>query len=250
MSVLGKRIVVSGASSGIGRAAAQILAKSGAKVVLIGRDETRLDSTLNMLEGDGHSKYVFDLNNTDEIPSFIKDISVKQGRLSGLFHAAGLEMFKPIGLVNNKSIEQIFSVSIKAALMLARGFCQKGVREEGFSTSIVFMSSVAAMTGQAGMTIYSASKGAIDGAVKSLACELAPHLIRVNAIAAGAVKTEMHDKIIARMTAESIKEYERKHLLGFGRPEDIASAAMFLLSDASVWITGTIMVVDGGYMLS
>ena len=113
--------------------------------------------------------------------------------------------------------------------------------------SIVFMSSVASLIGQSGMSIYSASKGAIDAAMRSLACELAENKIRVNSIVAAAVETEMHQRLTKNMSTETLNTYKEKHLLGFGQAEDIANAATFLLSNASKWITGTTMVVDGGY---
>lgn len=246
MNLADKRILVTGASSGIGKAAAQLISRLEAKIVLMARNEARLQMTLESLSGEGHSIYAFDLTAVDDIPAMMKKIVLEQGMLSGFFHAAGIEMIMPVSILKRKYIDPVFDVSIKAALMLARGFCQKGVQKPG-NASLVFMSSAAGLCGVAGMSIYSASKAAIDGAVRSLACELAPRSIRVNSIVAGAVQTEMHDEILKKLTEEEILEYRRKHLLGFGKPEDIAHAAAFLLSDASHWITGTTMIVDGGY---
>lgn len=111
----------------------------------------------------------------------------------------------------------------------------------------MFMSSVAGLRGTAGMVGYSATKAAIDGMVRSLACELAPRLIRVNSIAAGGVQTEMHERLAKTMGEATLSQYEGRHLLGFGRPEDIANAALFLLGPGSRWITGMTMSVDGGF---
>jgi NAD(P)-dependent dehydrogenase (short-subunit alcohol dehydrogenase family) len=119
------------------------------------------------------------------------------------------------------------------------------MRDDG--GACVIMSSAAGLRGQSGMAAYSASKAAVDGLVRSLAVELAPRQIRVNSIAAGAVKTAMHERLMTTLPQVAMEAYEAKHLLGFGNAEDVAAAAVFLLSPASCWITGTTMVVDGGY---
>jgi NAD(P)-dependent dehydrogenase (short-subunit alcohol dehydrogenase family) len=131
------------------------------------------------------------------------------------------------------------------SLGLARAAASRGVLNEG--ASLVFMSSVAGLRGTAGMVGYSVTKAAVDGMVRSLACELAPRQVRVNSIAAGAVQTEMHERLSRTLGEQALGDYERRHLLGFGTPEDISAAALFLLSDGARWITGTTMSVDGGY---
>jgi NAD(P)-dependent dehydrogenase (short-subunit alcohol dehydrogenase family) len=241
-----KIILVTGASSGIGKSAAQVFSLLGAKILLLGRNEDRLGLAHASLSGHGHGIYVFDLENLDEIPGLLKKMAQDHGPLSGIFHCAGTTSILPINIVKEKYIDTVFTTSIKACLMLARGFCQKNVKKSGW-TSLVYMSSAASRCGVAGMSIYSASKAAIDGAIRSLACELAPKEIRVNSIIAGGVKTEMHRELVEKITNAEMKEYEKKHLLGFGSSEDIAYAAAFLLSDMANWITGTTMIVDGGY---
>lgn len=246
LSLNGKNIVITGASSGIGYASAILFSQLGARIYSIARNEARLTELHLKLKGNGHAYFIYDLNDSDGIPSLLKNIANKHGPLSGLFHAAGVGMVKMISIVKPKDIDMVFSSSIKAALMLARGFIQNSVFISN-AASLVFMSSAASICGVPGMTVYSASKAAIDGLVRSLACELAPKKVRVNSIVAGAVKTDMHEKLIERMNPDEIMAYEKKHPLGFGNPEDIAYAAAFLLSDASSWITGTSLVVDGGY---
>jgi NAD(P)-dependent dehydrogenase (short-subunit alcohol dehydrogenase family) len=247
MNLNGKMILVTGASSGIGKVTAQIISKLGGKVILLARNERRLKQVLMTLSGQGHGFYPFDLTATDEIPSLMKKVAREHENLTGIFHSAGIGGTMPVTIFKKKYIDSVLDISVKAALMLTRGFCQKGVQKQGVKSSLVFMSSAAGLCGVGGMSIYSASKAAVDGAVRSLACELASRGIRVNSIAAGAVRTEMHEDTVGKLNEQAMKDYEHRHLLGFGNPEDVAYAAAFLLSDAASWITGTTMIVDGGY---
>lgn len=249
MSLVNKKILVTGASSGIGRHTSIILSKLGAEVVLVARNKERLNETYNKLEGSGHSVYDYDLEQLDGIPKFIKDIVSEQGCLSGIFHAAGIAAALSVNSIKERSIYSIFQSSAFASLMLAKAFSHKDVRAEG-STSLVLMSSAAGLTGTKGMSIYSSSKAAVDGAVRAIAVELAEKNIRVNSIAAGMIKTEMHETFVNNNASEVMDRKENLHPLGFGAPEDVAMAVAFLLSDASKWITGTTMVVDGGFTIS
>jgi len=246
MDLTGKRILVTGASSGIGKTTAQILSNLGARVVLLARNQERLHQTLKTLNGEGHSVYPFDLANVDGIPSMMRQIAQEGGQLSGLFHSAGLYTVLPVSIIKAEYIDPVMNIGLKAGLLLTKGFCQKTVRTNQIN-SIVLMSSIAGLCGVKGLSIYSASKAAIDGAVRALACELAPRNIRINSIAGGAVETRLHNEAVKNLSESEVVEYRRKHLLDFGRPEDIGYATAFLLSDAAKWITGTTMIVDGGY---
>ncbi len=248
MSLEGKRILVTGASSGIGRETAIILSKLGAEVVLLARNRERLEETCRELEGEGHSIYEYNLEQLDGIPELLKTVAFEQGRLSGVFHAAGIEATIPINIIKEKKIEPVFKTSAFATLMIAKGLSHKDVKEE--TSSLVVMSSAAGITGNNGISLYSASKAAVDGAVRALAVELATKNIRVNSIAAGLVKTKMYEDLVNRAPSEAIKRKMERYPLGFGLPEDVAMAAAFLLSDASKWITGTTMLVDGGFTIS
>jgi NAD(P)-dependent dehydrogenase (short-subunit alcohol dehydrogenase family) len=246
MSLEGKRILVTGASSGIGKASAIVLSQLGAEIILLARNEERLQETYKSLEGQNHGIYLFDLSRIDEIPGLLKKISKESGPLSGIFHSAGITSIKPVTLTKDKYIEPVFASSIKAALMLTKGFIQKNVKEEG-NTSLVFMSSIAGIRGARGLSIYSASKAALDGAVRSMAVELVDRHVRVNSIAAGGIDTRMHFESLKNFTEEELSSYKKKHLMGYGTGQDVAIAAGFLLSDASRWITGITLIVDGGY---
>ena len=241
----GMTYLVTGASSGIGRATAKLLAHCGARVALNGRDKGRLNETLNMLNGMGHIVVAEALENADQTNNWVKSLLESTGPLNGVFHSAGIEMIRPVRMIKQSQINDVLGSSLFAAFGIARALSGKSALVDG--GALVFMSSVAGSTGQVGMTAYSAAKAAIDGMVRSLACELAPRRIRVNSIAAGAVYTAMHERLTKASVEDATHAYANAHLLGFGIPEDVANAAVYLLSPASRWVTGSTLFVDGGY---
>ena len=238
--------LITGASSGIGKATAQLVALYGGKVILSGRDNTKLEEVKNGLWGEGHHISQMNLKELDGVSEWIKKLSLEYGPFSGIFHAAGMEFVKPIRMIKQVQLNEIFESSIFSAFGIAKAISQKGVMVEG--GALIFMSSVAGSSGQVGMSAYSSAKASIDGLVRSLSVELANKKIRVNSIVAGAVNTEMHQRLIRSLDDVAISNYEKLHLLGFGEPNDISNAVIFLLSPASKWITGTSMIVDGGYL--
>lgn len=241
----GMTYLVTGASSGIGRATAQLLADCGARVALNGRDEVRLNETLLGLNGVGHLAFPSALQSADQTNDWVKRLLESTGPLNGVFHSAGIEMLRPVRMIKQAQLDDVLGSSLFAAFGLARALSGKNALVDG--ASLVFMSSVAGATGQVGMTAYSAAKAAIDGMVRSLACELASRQIRVNSVAAGAVYTAMHERLTKGSGDDATQAYSNSHLLGVGQPEDVAQAVVYLLSPASRWTTGTTMVVDGGY---
>jgi NAD(P)-dependent dehydrogenase (short-subunit alcohol dehydrogenase family) len=245
MDLTGQTILVTGASSGIGRETARLISQLGARVVLVGRNEERLAETLRSLDGDGHRAELFDLSSADEIPRWLKSISASSGPLHGLVHSAGIIKLRPLRVLTSQTIEDLMGINVKAAISLAKGFCQKNVRTP--SGSIVFLSSVAGLTGQAGLAAYAASKGAIVALTRALAVELAGEHIRVNCVAPGLVTTEMGQGHLRLLTPEQGAALEAMHLLGFGSARDVSYAVAFLLAETARWITGTVLVVDGGY---
>lgn len=244
----GKNVVVTGASSGIGRTTAVFLSELGAKVVLVGRREAELQKTKSLLKGNGHVIEVFDLNNFENISVWMKQLAEKVGPLSGLIHSAGMLLVRPIRFFRYEELEQLFSINVYAAIFLTKAFRQKGVAVNE-SSSIVLLSSVAGILGDSGLSVYAASKGALISFVKAMAVELAKENIRINCVAPAMVKTEMVEKA-STLLSQAQKENQFtscKSVLGQGLPSDVSNAIVFLLSNNSRWITGTTLVVDGGY---
>lgn len=242
-----KKIIVTGSSSGIGKAAAKQFALFGAEIILMGRNSERLAEVSNAISGNCIDVVEHDFSNADSTFDILKKIADEHGPIDGIFHSAGKDLLLPVKLVKDQHIEDVFAASLYASFGIARAAANRKIFSD--QSSIVYMSSVASAAGKGGMTVYSSSKAALDGLVRSAACELAARRIRVNSIQAGAVKTEMHERISASGLDSAIKEYEAAHLLGFGEPVDIANMAAFLLCDMSTWITGSSIVVDGGYLV-
>lgn len=239
-------ILVTGASSGLGRAVAVELSKLGADVLLCGRNQTRLDETLSLMSSGHHAVCPFDLaEKCDEIPQWIQMLAKEYGRLNGLVHCAGVEVTLPVQQSNTEAWDKVFNINTKAALMLAKGISNKLCFIH--PCSVVFISSILSIVGQTSCVIYSASKGAINAMTRSLSLEMARKKIRVNTICPGYVQTEMNLTIKKKLGEFMYQKIIDDHPLGIGDPKDVASAAIFLLSDMSKWVTGTSLIVDGGY---
>jgi len=243
-SLAGRRFLVTGASSGLGRETAMLLSRCGATLALAARDEGRLAETLGLLAGEGHSTHAVDFDHADPASDSIVAMAKDRGAFDGIFHSAGTTLVLPIKLIKDRHLDEVFGANVRGAFGVARAAARKGVLNDG--GSLVFMSSVAGVTGRPALSAYCAAKAAVDGMVRSLAVEFAPRRIRVNSITAGAVETAMHNEFVGSIGEAARKDYEDFHLLGFGQPEDVANAALFLLGDASRWITGTALAVDGG----
>lgn len=245
MDLSDKIILITGASSGIGKETAILLSKLGAKTILVGRSTDKLDETYSQLEGSGHKSYGFDLKNIGNIDSFIKKIIDENGRLDGFVHSAGVSAMRPLKMTNYNFLHDMMLINFYSFIELTRCITLKTNFNENLS--IVAMSSISGIQGFKSKTAYSASKAAIDGAIRSLAKELAVKKIRINSIIAGFVKTEMFDRFNERTSfSESEIEFS-KYILGLPYPSDIAKSICFLLSKNSMFITGNSIKIDSGY---
>ncbi|MES2203907.1 MAG: SDR family oxidoreductase [Pseudomonadota bacterium] len=241
-----KNIILTGASSGIGEATALLLDKLGATLVLVGRNAKALHALNRGLQGKQHIILERDLTHWIDIQKDFKELYQKNGTLDGLVHCAGLHLLKPFKLLNDKNIADIFDINVKSAFHLIQAFRQRGYCSK--SASIVLLSSVVSQVGQVGASLYAASKGSLESLAKSLALELAPENIRVNCISPGIVNTKMTASLFEKLNPEQIEKIKNMHPLGLGESEDVANGIAFLLSQRSRWITGTSLVIDGGYL--
>ena len=244
-SLKGKNIIITGASSGIGRTCAISCSKMGANVILVARNKERLNSLFAKLEKGYHLNYCLDVTKYDQIEPLISDAVCKVGKISGFIHSAGLELTMPLKMLKPKHYEETFAVNVFSGFEFIKILTRK--KYLGENASFIIISSIMGLLGQKGISVYSSSKGAIVNGIKSLALELADKYIRVNSIAPAIVKTEMTQNLFSKMSENNMKEIEKMHPLGFGETEDVANACIYLLSDASKWITGTNLIIDGGY---
>ncbi len=241
-----KNIIVTGASSGIGRQCAVTFSQLGANVILIARNEERLKGTFNKLDKGNHLIISQDITEYDKLKEIVNTVVDKIGKISGFVHSAGIEMTLPLKSMQPSYYEKMFSVNVIAGFELAKIISKKKyINKE--RASFLFISSVMGILGQPGIISYCASKGALISGAKAMALELAKKNIRVNCILPGVVETEMSNKMLESLPEESKKSIIDMHPLGLGKPEDIANACAFLLSDAARWINGTNLIVDGGY---
>lgn len=246
-SLANKVILVTGASSGIGAQCAIDCSRMGAKVILVARNEERLKQTLNRMEGDGHLVMPFDLSSSDGLKETIKEVVGQVGKINGVVNCAGISSVTPLKLVTDELLDQFFRTNVYAAINLSKEVTRAGNYDKEGGCSIIFLASIMGLCGEKCKTMYSATKGALIAAARSMACELAKNRVRVNVVSPGAIETPINAKLPHMADPELRKELEAKHLLGLGECSDISNACIYLLSDAAKWVTGQNLIVDGGY---
>jgi NAD(P)-dependent dehydrogenase (short-subunit alcohol dehydrogenase family) len=242
----GRWVVVTGASSGIGRAIAIELARHGARPILVGRHTERLAETAAALEGAEHRTVVLDLGRHDLIGAAVADVRATTGPLYGLCHAAGVVETRPLPANTVQAVQSQFDINVLAGLELARCVCRRDAMTPD-GGSVLFIASVYGRVGMPGQIGYCATKGAIVAAARAMAIELARRRIRVNTLSPGLVLTQMTEVALGKLSPEQVDRLKNSYPLGVGSPEDVARAAVFFLAPASGWITGVDLPVDGGY---
>ena len=237
----GKTILVTGATSGIGLSIVKVLASRNATLILTARNEDRLKKTILELGGDVHRYIVADLVNNDQV----NDLAGMLPKLDGIVFCAGYNEYIPIKFIKKENADKIFDLNYFSTLYLLQKLLKNKLLNKG--ASLVFISSISSLLGVPATALYAASKAAVNATVRVLASELAPQKIRANAICPGIVITPMLQQ--DNIDMEQLMEQEKKYPLGFGKPEDVAHAVAFHLSDESSWLTGNIMNLDGGFTL-
>ena len=236
-----KTILVTGASSGIGRGIAIECSKMGACLIITGRNQDRLNETLSLLQGDGHKSIIADLSNISDISSLVEQLP----KLDGVVNNAGVNDKSLVKFISKDKIDKIYHTNFYAPVLIIQSLLKS--KKINKYASLIFISSISSNYASASNALYASSKGAINSFAKSLAIEVAPQKIRVNVIQPGIIKTPILE---AYSLKEELDSFIKSCPLGtLGTPEDIAYCGIYLLSDASKWVTGSIITVDGGITL-
>lgn len=241
-SLEGKTIFVTGASSGIGKTTAIECSKMGAHLVITGRNEERLNQTLAELEGDSHIVLIGDLTSQEDI----KRIVAAMPELDGVVYNAGVGITVPLAYIKDEDLIRVFETNLFATMRLNKALLRKKKIKK--SASVVFTSSISALFNTPGISLYGATKAALLSYMRSCACELADKKIRVNAVLPGMIQTELINggTLSEEDKARDMASYPLKR---YGTPQDVAYAFIYLLSDASNWVTGTSLIIDGGKLM-
>ena len=241
-----KNIIITGASSGLGRKISINLDRLGANLVLVGRNQKSLNKTKSLMNNK-HNYILSDLSNLNDLKRKIKKI-FKEKKYDGLVHGAGDYLLSPIQLVKEKEIINSININLTSPYLITKEFCKRNNHNP--DASIVFISSVAGLVGSSSLSAYSMTKSGQIGLTKSLAVEMSSKKVRVNCVSPGLIDSRISNILSSSMTEDSFENIKKKHLLGLGKYSDVTSCILFLLSEKSRWITGSNMVVDGGYSIN
>jgi len=238
-----KKVLVTGASSGIGRAVAIECSRMGAELIITGRNEQRLNETFQKLEQGNHKKVIADLRFDEQLEIVVSSLT----ELDGIVYCAGIVNPVPFQFVTREKFEEIFSINFMSPALLTNILLKNKVIKNG--ASIVFISSVSGVyCSYIAGSLYSSTKGAINGLIKGMALDLANKQIRVNSVCPAMIETNILED--GRITKEQLEEDKKRYpLKRYGKPEEVAYAVIYLLSDASAWVTGSNLLIDGGYTL-
>jgi len=245
-SLEGKTILVTGASSGIGKAIALECSKMGATMVITGRNPKRLNETFLSLNGSNHIQIIADLTNYENVTGLVEQCP----QLDGCVNNAGIARLILVQFIKKESVDEVFDTNIVAPVLLTSLLIKK--KKIKPNSSIVFISAVSGVyISSVGESLYSASKGAIHGFVKGIALDLAPKGIRVNSVNPGLVPTNILSVASELFSETEVLERRKAQypLKRFGKPEDIAYGVIYLLADVSSWVTGSSLLIDGGLTL-
>lgn len=241
-SLEGRRVLVTGATSGIGRACAVCAAEVGAELILTGRRGDALDETLDLCGPGRHMTVAGDISDGN----FVSSLVAEAGKIDGLVHSAGIAPMFPVGVLTREQVDEVMRVNYYAFLELMKYYSGRKYRND--SLSVVAVSSVSSESGWPCGAAYCGSKGALNASVRALAMELADRRIRVNAVSPSNIKTPLYEAGAADLNSgEKLRRLMENQPLGLGVPEQVAYPVCFLLSDAADFITGVNLPVDGGF---
>jgi NAD(P)-dependent dehydrogenase (short-subunit alcohol dehydrogenase family) len=248
LDMTGKTVLITGASSGIGRATAVMQSKLGARVILNGRNEEALQETLSLMSGHDHIVAPFNMDEVDRLCDWVKSLTTAHGQIDGFAHCAGIQITKPIKLFDLEFFDKVMHTNLASAFALTKGFRHK--RDPQKQGSIVFVSSLAGIHSLPCNIVYGASKAGLISISTGMAMELLRDNIRVNCVAPALVETSMVERMRDTMTETQYQNMVATYPMGIGKPDDVAHAITFLLSDSAQWINAITIPVDGGCLAS
>lgn len=243
-SLTGKTIVVAGASSGIGLSICRGVVAAGGKVIGLARREDKLSDMVTELGRDNASFIRADLSKDEDIENAVAALP----EINGYVHATGIIKWAPLKFIKRQALEEMMNVNYYSMVLMLAEIMRKKKLKKQANSSIVLISSISSIVGSKSNLLYTGSKGAMSAAGRVIASECAAQKIRVNSVEPGMVHTDMASEVEELLSKETVEKDIASYPFGYGTPEDVANASVFLLSDASKWITGQSLILDGGWL--